>query len=161
SALVRVVDKMMAKDAAQRYQTPAEVADALTRIASSATATHARVRFNRRVLVSVAAIGVAALLFAFIYFVVTDDGQLIIQSRVDDVQVVLAKGGKEIEVIDLKNGSTVKRLRSGDYDIKLKGERTDLTLDKGGFTMKRMGHEIVRVSKVEGRAAAAATAGGQ
>src|SRR5258708_11643762 len=53
--LVRVVERMMAKDPAKRYQTPAEVAAALATFSSPTTAAESSRRFRRRTLVAVAA----------------------------------------------------------------------------------------------------------
>ena len=145
-ALVKVLDRMMAKDPAQRYQTPAEVATALTPFALLPDLARRR-RSSRRSIVAALAAAVLVTLFGVIY-VSTDKGQLKIESAVDDAQIIVSKGGKEIEVIDLKCGSTVKRLPSGDYEVKLKGDRTDVKLDRGGFVIRRSGSEVVKVSAV-------------
>jgi len=146
-ALVKVLDKMMAKDAAQRYQSPAEVAAALAPFSRDATADRGgRTRNRNRRGIAVALAALSVLMFGIIY-VATDKGRLRIESNVDDVQVVVSKNGQEVEVIDLKSGSTVKRLPSGDYDIKLKGDRTDVKLDKSGFTLSRWGSTIVKVTE--------------
>jgi len=48
-------------------------------------------------------------------------------------------------VIDVKTGTTVKRLSSGRYEISLKGDRSDVKLDRQGFTLTRWGQQLVRV----------------
>jgi len=132
--LVKVLDKMMAKSPAARYQTPAEVAAALLPFTAGGPAVRQRPPRRRFAMLMGAA---AVLLLAGIIFITTDNGQLKIDCKVDDVQVVVSKGGKEYEVIDLKSGTTVKRLPAGAYTISLKDEQTDVKLDKGGFTMTR------------------------
>ncbi|GEM_PF-3318630 len=148
AALVNVLDKMMAKDPAERYQTPAEVAAALSPLSLLGRGAGGEGRSHRRKTGALltAAAGFVLLLGGIIY-VTTDNGQLKIESSVDDVQVVVSKGGKEIEVIDLKSGSTVKRLPSGAYDIKLKGDRVDAKLDRNGFTMTRWGEIVVKLTE--------------
>jgi hypothetical protein len=142
SGLIRVIDRMLAKDPADRFQTPAEVATALAPFAT-ASRPRSRKRF------AVAALAAAALvILGSVVYVKTNNGELKIESAVDDVQVVVSRDGTEVEVIDLKSGSTVKRLPTGSYYVKLKGDRTDVTVEGAGFTMKRGGQEVVRVKQV-------------
>ncbi|MFO0842398.1 MAG: WD40 repeat domain-containing serine/threonine protein kinase [Gemmataceae bacterium] len=141
-ALGKVLDRMMAKDPARRYQTPAEVATALAPFAD-------RLNRPRRRRVGVLLAGVAAAALAGVIFVATDGGQLRIDSKVDDVKVVVTSGGRELEVIDLKSGSTVKRLRSGEYALTVRGDRDDVKLSKGGFTMTRGGEVVVEAALVD------------
>jgi tRNA A-37 threonylcarbamoyl transferase component Bud32 len=145
AGLARVVDRMMDKDPARRYQTPAEVAAALAPFASPASASNRGI-FRRRNLALAAAVA-AAILLGVIY-VTTDRGSLVIDSAAEDVQIVVTKGGNEVEVIDIKSGTTVKRLPSGEYSVRLKGDRTDVALDKDGFKITRGQQEIVRVKEV-------------
>jgi len=141
--LAHMLDRMMAKNPAQRFQTPAEVASALASFSSPAVPSR-RTR-RRNLILAVAA--AAVILFGIIY-VTTNKGSLVIDSSVDDVQIVVTKGGNEVKVIDLKGGTTVKRLPSGEYSVRLKGERSDVTLDKDGFKITRGGQEIIRVKEV-------------
>src|SRR5262249_38202639 len=76
--LVRVVDRMMAKDPAQRYQTPAEVAEALARFSRPPSS-------FRRIRVAAAALVAAALLAGGLIYVYTDKGQFIIEAEDDNV----------------------------------------------------------------------------
>jgi WD40 repeat protein len=135
---------MMAKDPADRYQTPAEVAAALAPFCPGASAGPRRSRWRAGALAAVAA--AALLLLGGVIYVVTDNGELQIDCRADDVHVTLTRGAREIAVMDLKSGTTVKRLPSGEYEITAKGKDTDVALNKDGFTMTRWGRVIVRVS---------------
>jgi uncharacterized protein (TIGR03067 family) len=153
ASVVKVLDKMMAKSPAERYQTPAEVATELARLAQEepvAQLAAARGRARRRLAGIVAIAAAVVLLVAGIIYVTTDNGQLKIESKVDDVQVVLSKGGKQFEVIDLTSGTKVMRLPSGDYQVTLKGDRNDVKLDKDGFTMTRRGEVVVSVTTADG-----------
>ncbi len=158
--LVEILDKMLAKDPAQRYQNPALVADALSTFADEAFLSQwwkgeeaereareaAQRRRRRKRIVTLAALA-ALVLLGGIIIIATDNGRLEIECLVSDAQVVISKGGQEIEVIDLKSGTTVKRLPTGDYQVKLKDETTNVTLDKEGFTMTRWGKVLVRVTE--------------
>ncbi len=145
SALVQVIDKMMAKNPARRYRTPAEAATDLARFTKAEPgAARPRSLWRRAGLLAIAA-GIVVLVGGIIY-VSTDNGELKIDSKVDDVQVVLSKGGRELEVIDLSTGSKVMRLPTGDYQVTLLGDRNDVTLDKSGFSMTRRGNVVVTVS---------------
>jgi serine/threonine protein kinase len=143
--LVRVVGRMMAKDPAKRYQTPGEVVAALAPFwASTRPVTHRGFSRPRRLVVLAAS--TAALVLAGIIYIATDNGRLRIEGDVEDVQVVISKSGKEVEVIDLKSGSIVKRLASGEYAVKLQGNRTDVGLSKEAFTITRGGEAVVTVT---------------
>jgi uncharacterized protein (TIGR03067 family) len=147
-ALASVLDRMMAKDPANRFQTPAEVATALTPFAQPAVATERPRRPLQRLRVAVP-IAAAALILVFgVINVFAGKGRLKIESSVDDVQIVVTKDGQEIETIDLKTGSIVKPLPSGDYQIKLKGDRTDVTLDRTRLVIRRWNEEVVKVTAV-------------
>jgi hypothetical protein len=138
--LARLINRMMAKDPAQRYQTPAEVAAALAPFLERAQPVAQR-RWRRSLLVVIAA-SAAALLLGGLIYVATDTGRLRIEGDVDNVQVVISKSGKEVEVIDTKSGSAVKRLGSGEYTVKLRGDRSDVTLSKEVVTITRGGKPL-------------------
>jgi tRNA A-37 threonylcarbamoyl transferase component Bud32/anti-sigma factor RsiW len=139
-ALARVVERMMAKDPAQRYQTPAAVAEALTPFLAE---TPPRRRARR--LAVAAAVCALALLAATVIYVKTDKGELVIQTEDPDVEVLVSQNGNLVKIIDLKTKATVE-LRSGDYEIALKGGK-DLKLSTNSFSLKRGGKEIVKVEQ--------------
>jgi uncharacterized protein (TIGR03067 family) len=142
--LTRVVERMMAKDPAQRYRTPAEVAAALEPFARP-TKTMARWRLSIRQKLAVLAASLAGLLLAGIIYIATDNGRLRIEGRLDNVQVVVTKGGKEVRVIDLKSNSEVK-LASGEYAVTLRGDNTYVKLSKQAVTITRGREEVVTLS---------------
>ncbi|HEX3150639.1 MAG TPA: protein kinase [Gemmataceae bacterium] len=143
--LARVLDRMLAKDPARRFQTPADVAAALAPFISDVAASNRR-RARRRLVAL--AFATAAVILLSIVHIATDKGQLKVESKVDDVQIVVSKDGKEVEVIDLTSGTAVKRLPSGEYSVRLKGERSDVILNRDGFTIARGKEEVVRVEEV-------------
>ena len=144
--LEAVLNRMMAKDPAARYQTPAEVAQALGPFITASKSQAVR----RRPLVPLAI--AASLLLGFlvamagVVVVATARGRVVIQTEVDDVRVAVLEGGRQIEIIDLKTGSQATRwLPLGNYEIKLVGDENDVKLSGGNFEMTRLGQQIVTV----------------
>jgi hypothetical protein len=153
-----VVERMMAKKPRDRYQTPAEVALALEpfiRATAVAGAPRPRsgvratdpshtdvletrpIRDRRRprfaIATAILAFLVAGLLGVGVYRIVTDKGELVIETDSDDVEVVISKGGKVVKIIDTKSGKHVT-LRSGDYELEVKD---GLTISPVKMTIKR------------------------
>ena len=151
--LLSVLQKMMAKNPADRYQTPAEVAGALASFASSgsepaqaplpAPATAGPRPSSLPVALAVL-VGLAFLaVFAGLIVIVTDQGRIEIQSEVADVEVVVTQGGKAVTVFDRQTGSQVKWLPSGTYDVQVQGNRNDIELSRHGFALSRWGKQVV------------------
>lgn len=128
-----VVRRMMAKDPAERYQTPAEVAEALGLLTAESDDSTApslvpqglEGRSGRRPKWVVAA-GLLLPLFAaagVILYLATDTGKLEINvdEDVPGARIVLTKGAKEYATFDVKQGSEVKSIWTGDYTISLQG----------------------------------------
>jgi WD40 repeat protein/tRNA A-37 threonylcarbamoyl transferase component Bud32 len=132
-ALVRVIEKMMAKDPDQRYQTPAEVATALEPFAQAR-----RSAPRRRVLVAVLAallmlVGAAGVVT---YRIQTDTGELVIVTNNDDVEVLVKQGGKLVRIIDTKTNKEIA-LYSGTYELEIKGKPSGLKLVPEKVTLTR------------------------
>ena len=152
--LLSVLQKMMAKDPADRYQTPAEVAGAgvvCPQWQRSRAGAAARVRaggcwaavlFPSRGDRGPGGAGVLGVSGGLIV-IVTDKGRIEIQSEVADVDVVVTQGGKEITVFDRHTGSQVKWLPSGTYDVQVKDNRNDIELSSHGFALSRRGRQVV------------------
>jgi WD40 repeat protein len=165
-----VVECMMAKNPADRFQTPAEVAFALepftlaTDVAPEpqrhAPATdHARtvllektpVLLRRwRLFVSAAAILsflLAGLLGAVVYRIATDRGELVIETDNHDVEVVVSQSGKVVKIIDTKTGTHVT-LIAGEYELALKDGPEDLKLSPAKITLKRGETRLAKIERV-------------
>jgi WD40 repeat protein/tRNA A-37 threonylcarbamoyl transferase component Bud32 len=131
-----VVAKMMAKDPADRYQTAGEVATALAPY-TQAVKTPRKSRWLIAVLAALLFLGVA-IAGVVIYRIQTDKGELVITTESEDVEVVIKKGGKVVRVIDTKTKKQITlELRSGTYDLELKGAPEGLKLSIGKATLKR------------------------
>jgi WD40 repeat protein len=142
--LMHVIDRMMAKKPKRRYQTPIEVAIALERFTRPSASDAGRSRTlvlpkpskydpsRRRILALAAALLflVAGLLGVAVYRIATDKGELVIETESDDVKVVITKGGKLVDVIDMKSDKQIRlALRSGEYELELEGAPKGLKLD--------------------------------
>jgi Tol biopolymer transport system component len=149
AALARVVGRMMAKDPAQRYPTPAEVAQALAPFAAGAGR-------RRRPVVAVAAavllgaLGLAGYLYGpVVYRLATDQGQLVIKVDDRDVEVVLKQQG--VLVRDLSRKQEY-HLQPGAHDAKAGTYQLEVTnadglrLSTPEFTIKRGGKVAVQVT---------------
>jgi WD40 repeat protein len=152
--LARVVSRLMAKSPDDRYQTPAEVCEALapfagqTVVLDPAPAAAGRTkdkgqrtkrtkRFASRPLVlCTLALALAALAAAAVYRVQTDNGELVITTDNPDVEVVIKQNGKLVRIVDTKTNKEVK-LESGLYDLELKGQPDDLKLSLDKVTIRR------------------------
>ncbi|MCL4202843.1 MAG: serine/threonine protein kinase [Pirellulaceae bacterium] len=149
SEVEAILLKMMAKDPAERFQTPVHVSQTLAEYSRLSSKPAARVLekpayARRRPLVIAATLLLTlSLALAAVIVVVTDRGRLEIQSEVDDVQVVVKQDGREVHTIDLKTGSQIKWLATGKYELELAGSDNDVKLDQDGFTLHRLGKAIV------------------
>ena len=143
AGLQSIVDRMLAKDPRQRFQTPGEVAEALEPhcqpnplLAPAAppapAAPHARVQRRRTSLIAATALllllGATGLFFAGpIYRFVTDQGTLVIETDDPDVEVIVKQGGQQITIVDTKTGREVT-LKAGEYQLELAAGKEGLKL---------------------------------
>ena len=144
--------KMMARQIDDRYGSMAEVATALDAIVSGGSmmmplaaargaapvlkTTERPSRFGRWI-VAVSAAALFLVLGSWAIYVVTDNGTLKIDSKVDDVKIEVTQNGKHVAFYDQKTDSEVVRLPSGDYQIKLQGDQNNVQIKPGKFTMTR------------------------
>jgi hypothetical protein len=97
-------------------------------------------QWRRRLLIATAILFflVAGLLGAAVYRIATDKGYLVITTESDDVKVVITKGGELVDVIDAKTDKQISLiLRSGDYELDLKGAPEGLKLNIDRPTLTR------------------------
>jgi WD40 repeat protein len=172
--LMPVLERMMAKNPRHRYQTPAEVAIALEPFTFAAAAarkgeprlgaskeSHSRTlvlekspayhRSGHRIVALAAALLfiVAGLLGGAVYRIATDKGELVITTESEDVKVVITQGGKLIDIIDTKTDKQISlALRSGVYELELKGAPEGLKLDIDRATLTRGEKVLATITKV-------------
>jgi hypothetical protein len=170
-----VLERMMAKDPKHRYQTPAEVALALepfTLATAVALAPKPRtyprttdphltvvlkktpIRGRRRprlaTALAILAFLVAGLLGTAVYRIATDKGELVITTESDDVKVLITQGGKQVDVIDTKTDKQIRlALRSGEYELELKGAPEGLKLNIDKATLTRGKETLAKIERIK------------
>ena len=160
-----IIIRMMSKDPNHRFQTPQDVADALapfvdryrTDTAGEAVSSGAGRKSwwppSKFTAIACAAFG---FLLSGIIYLETNKGTLVIESVDDDVNVTISKvvdkDGEDylqLSVVDTVTGSKVVRLPSGDYKVSLGERGNEYELNQGGFTLRRGGDVVIRVTRKE------------
>ncbi len=144
--LARVVERMMAKDPAARYQTPAEVAAALGRFVKPKPPS------RKRWLGLAAALGfVAALVAGVIIYVQTDHGTITVETNDDKIAVMIEKAGG-VKIIDKTNNREyslrpgAQEVPGGDYQIEVSEALAGLDFQTKEFKLRR-GKEVRLTAK--------------
>jgi eukaryotic-like serine/threonine-protein kinase len=159
--LARVPARLLAKKPEDRYQTPREVAAALEAftkqrpVDSSDTVALQRRgeslhRLRRRLLVAeLAALLLVGVTVAgvSVYRIQTDKGELVITTESDDVEVIIKQGGEVVRVIDTKTNKSIT-LRSGNYELELKGAPKGLKLNIDKATLTRGETVLAKIERV-------------
>jgi len=137
-ALVRVLERMMAKDPDQRYQTPAEVAQALAPF--TAARPSRRWSWKRRLAASLLAAATFAGAAAIIT-VTTDKGEFVLETNDPNITVQLDKAGVKIHDRSSNREYLLKvgkqRLPSGEYDIDVNELPANIEISGSTFQLKR------------------------
>ncbi len=147
-AVVDVVEKMMAKDPANRYQTPKDVAEALgaiNRLRDRSRNERGPRRWQTGLAVSAAAAFLAVVVSGIVFFWSTPDGVVRFEIDDPDIKVVIDKDGPKItgadkEPITLKPGKHGLTITRG----------TDFTFDTTTFEMKRGGTSKLKIDWLPG-----------
>jgi Protein kinase domain len=143
--LARVLDKLLAKDPADRYQTPAELADALAPFLAPAPSPRRR-RWPR--LVAAGFLAAACLLAGAFIYVQTDKGQFVIETDDENVAVLVDKMGG-VKIHDRTSDRAYRlavgqhTLRPGDYQIDVSEVPAGVEFSTRVFTLKRGGKVVV------------------
>jgi tRNA A-37 threonylcarbamoyl transferase component Bud32/anti-sigma factor RsiW len=146
-ALRRALERMMAKSANQRYQTPAEVALALAPFAAPPR------RLLRRLLLATAA-GLLAVLAGTVIHVLTDNGEFVLETADDSIAVMVNQKG--VKVRDTATNRAYQltvgkhRLPSGEYEINVSELPDGLEVTTPTFTLKR-GGKVTAVARFQGQ----------
>ena len=78
--------------------------------------------------------------------IMTDQGELVIQSDDKDVEIQVLNNGREVAVIDNQTQFRLD-IKSGKYDLQVKGDANSFELSKDRITLKRGGREIVNITR--------------
>jgi WD40 repeat protein len=147
AGLAAILERMLAKDPARRYQTPAEVAEALAPFAAAP-----RRRYGRWVAAAAAVLLLAGgfvlwrtELGATLVRIAGNKGELVIETDDPDVQVEVLQGGERVRLLDRKTGRKID-LQAGDYEVKVVDEKDGLQLSADRFTLSRGGKQVVLVT---------------
>jgi serine/threonine protein kinase/dipeptidyl aminopeptidase/acylaminoacyl peptidase len=173
--IMPVLERMMAKNPKDRYPSPIEVARALepfTRATAGTRAPQSRpparkadpgrtailkespAKNKRRPRFAIAAallaFVTAGLLGAAVYHIATDKGELVITTESDDVKVIITQGGKQVDVVDTKTDKQIRlALRSGEYELELKGAPEGLKLDIKSAKLTRGETVLATITRTE------------
>jgi serine/threonine protein kinase len=135
--LARIVERMMAKDPAQRYATPAEVAQELERFTLPTVAESLPIveavplpsRKGRRPFWIPAAVGFAAILAlaaGIIIVIKTKKGEITIENDQPELQVTVSKGGDRVEIRQGPVEGPKETKKPADDDWMILGGRNEL-----------------------------------
>lgn len=159
--LVEIINRLHAKDPAQRFQSATEVADVLAQhraaLQPGAPVYTPRPRGGLvprsrkfrmgHVGILALAIGLAITIPLYgptVYRYATNKGEIVIETDDPDVAVTVKQDGEVVQIVDKKSGRTVT-LKAGRYQLELSEGANGLTLSTDQFTLERGGKEIVRV----------------
>ncbi len=148
-AVIRVVDRMMAKDPSARFQSPQDVVAALVTVERSAANRRYRAASAVIAAVLLGTIGwLCYLNHGTVIRVLTNKGIVEIETDDASVRVEVLRAGELVKIIDVKSGRAVE-LTAGEYNLRLQDGPNDVQLVTDRFTLRRGTTEIVRVRRVE------------
>ena len=95
--------------------------------------------------------GIAIGTFSFAYGqqiirIVTDRGEIVIDTQVDDVKVEILQDGQRVQIVDLATRQSVV-IESGAYEIRPLNKGNSIQVENGNLILTRGEKEIVRVSR--------------
>ena len=143
--LARVVERMIAKDLAERFQTPAEVVNALAPFVAPSGRYAASGWFAATFAV------VAALVAGVIIYVQTDHGTITVETNDDKIAVMIEKAGG-VKIIDKANNREyllrpgAQEVPGGDYQIDVSEALAGLDFQTKEFKLRR-GKEVRLTAK--------------
>jgi serine/threonine protein kinase len=150
--LVRVLSRLIAKNPADRYQTPDEVAQALLPFINLSGPPRRRRRWSvaaRFILASGFAVAMS-LLAAAVFYVKTDKGEFVIET--DDENVAVMVNNQGVKIHDRKSDREYtlavgeNSVRTGEYLIDVSELPAGVAFSSQTFTLKRGGRVVVKAS---------------
>jgi Protein kinase domain len=156
--LVRVLERMIDKDPAERYQTPEELAEALRPFVTAQAPPQRRRRWSVAAGIMLASgfLVAVALLAAVVIYVRTDKGHFVIETDDENVAVMVNNAGG-VKIHDRKSdreytlGVGGHDLRSGEYLINVSELPAGVVFSSPTFTLKRGERVVVKASFRPGR----------
>lgn len=111
---------------------------------AQAPARQRRTPLGRAILLALGA--VLLLSGAYVVKIATDRGELVIESSDPGVEVVVKRAGKVYDELELSQGENRTSVRSGEYEVILKGETDGLRVENGVFTLTRGEEAVVKIT---------------
>ncbi len=146
--LAKIIERMMAKDPAQRYQTPVEVAAALTPYLAPPKPP----RRKRWPALLAGFACAAALIAGIVIYVQTDNGTIVIETNDEKIAVMIEQAGG-VKIVDQANKREYhlrvgeKDIPSGNYQIEVSEPLAGLEFQVNKFELKR-GKEVRLTAKL-------------
>ncbi len=88
--------------------------------------------------------------------IVTEQGQLVIETNDEDVIVQVLANGQQVQVIDTETQESIN-IKAGEYQIQIKDNRNVFELNPDRITMTRGGKQIVTITRIQSGTASAKT----
>ena len=133
--LADVVTRMMAKNPDERFQTPAEVATALSQfvdVQQSGSITPQRSKRNKLLAIATTLLVPLLLVAGVVIYLATDTGQIEIDAtglNLPNTKLVLLKNGEEYARFSLKADENSQTIRAGEYEVQLQNATSDVKME--------------------------------
>ena len=116
-------------------------------------------------LVAALLIGIGVTSFGFAYGqqiirIATNQGEIEIETTVDDVKIEVSRAGELVKVIDLTTENKIE-ISAGEYQLSPVGDENSISIDKNRLTLSRGEKEIVKITRTESQPNDAALVGRQ
>ncbi|MCI0681617.1 MAG: protein kinase [Gemmataceae bacterium] len=131
--LSQLLDQLLAKDAARRPSTPAQVVADLAPFTATVGVQRS---FWTKLRAAVAGFVALALVAGGVIYVVTDVGTVVVKTDDPDVEVAVKQNGQVIKILDTKSGQEFT-LRSGTYELELQRGKEGLRLKTDRLVLYR------------------------
>ncbi|MFK7767944.1 MAG: serine/threonine protein kinase [Mariniblastus sp.] len=118
-------------------------------VLTTSVSASSRQGWGGRITNAMVACGFAGLiaLAGIVIYISTATGQLMIESEVDGVEVIVTRNGEPTTDLKIEHGSKTTRLYAGDYRVEIKGDSESLHIEGDNFSLKRGGVVVARITK--------------
>ncbi len=144
-----LITSLLARDASARPGSARAVVEAIEAIerapSPAATPRRRRPAIGLALLVVLGLYGAGAAFGPQVVRILTDKGQLVIETSDPSVRVEVKRGGQLVTIVDPASGRRVD-LHAGEYDLELSEGKDGLRLSTRRFALTRGGREVVRVT---------------
>lgn len=142
-----ILDRMLAKNADDRFQTPAAVAEALGAFLEPQTSpTMASDQPPAKRKTARALLATLITLLAGVIIVVTTQGNFEVRSELDGVQVTVSRNGETFRVLDVNSGTSVFWLPSEEFQVTARGN-VDVSVSQQNVQVTWMGKQAIQITR--------------